>query len=623
VDGTIVVQSLNPVPTITSLSPISATAGGPAFTLTVNGDNFVSGSTVQWGGSVRTTTFISSTQLTATITASDITTAGTVSVTVVSPAPGGGRSNTLPFVVVQHSTAITVTLVPPSRTITAGESIAYTVWATDTFGNGWDATSMAAYAMTPDAGGSWAGSVYTSECAGTWAVTATVHGTVGMAGLTVLPGGPASIALVADPTTLAVGGTAALTATVRDEQTNPVPGAVVTFTTADSLGTGSITPITDITDAEGQARSSASSSSTGLKTITADAGTGVTTTAGIIFTPGLAHRIELTVSSDTLIASSSATAIVTATAYDALDNPLSGEVVMFTVSDPSLGTVGPGGVSNAAGQVVATWTAGTIVQTGLITATSGGISTSAPVTLTFGPLDHFGFAFIADRIAGTPFTLAITAYDAYSNVVAFSGMVALTDTSGTISPTISGNFVSGAWSGLVSIGVGATDVVITATDKLISGTSNPFTVNNPAPTVTDLNPVSAAAGGPAFPLTVNGTHFVGGSTVHWDGAARATTFVSSTQLTAAITASDIATAGTINVTVVNPTPGGGTSNALPFEVAEIGPIPPTTYVYLPLISSNAEAHLRTYLPLVLNTHQGMVRRRRTFETWKVCTKKHP
>src|SRR6185295_629608 len=47
---------------------------------------------------------------------------------------------------------------------------------------------------------------------------------------------------------------------------------------------------------------------------------------------------------------------------------------------------------------------------------------------------------------------------------------------------------------------------------------------------------------------------------------RTTTFVSSTQLTAAIPASDIATVGTANVTVVNPAPGGGTSNALTFTI---------------------------------------------------------
>jgi C1A family cysteine protease len=87
----------NPVPVITSLSPASATSGGVAFTLTVNGSNFVSTSTVQWGGADRTTALVSATQLTATIPAADIATAGTAAITVVNPAPGGGTTDPLTF----------------------------------------------------------------------------------------------------------------------------------------------------------------------------------------------------------------------------------------------------------------------------------------------------------------------------------------------------------------------------------------------------------------------------------------------------------------------------------------------------------------------------------------------
>src|SRR5256884_5050474 len=54
-------------------------SGAAAFTLTVNGTNFVSGSVVQWTSGARVTTFVSSTQLQAAITAGDIATAGTAS----------------------------------------------------------------------------------------------------------------------------------------------------------------------------------------------------------------------------------------------------------------------------------------------------------------------------------------------------------------------------------------------------------------------------------------------------------------------------------------------------------------------------------------------------------------
>jgi len=79
--GTITI--LPATPTTTSISPSSKNAGDAGFTLTVNGTNFISGkSTVKWGGSDRTTSFVSSTELTASISASDISSAGTASVTV-------------------------------------------------------------------------------------------------------------------------------------------------------------------------------------------------------------------------------------------------------------------------------------------------------------------------------------------------------------------------------------------------------------------------------------------------------------------------------------------------------------------------------------------------------------
>src|SRR5437879_4197599 len=79
-------------PTIASLNPSSALAGGAAFTLTVTGINFVPSSTVQWNGSARTTTFVSSTSLQAAITAADITTVGNASITVSNPPANGGVS---------------------------------------------------------------------------------------------------------------------------------------------------------------------------------------------------------------------------------------------------------------------------------------------------------------------------------------------------------------------------------------------------------------------------------------------------------------------------------------------------------------------------------------------------
>lgn len=93
-----------------------------------------------------------------------------------------------------------------------------------------------------------------------------------------------------------------------------------------------------------------------------------------------------------------------------------------------------------------------------------------------------------------------------------------------------------------------------------------FIVNFPVPVVMSISPTSATAGGAAFTLTLNGSDFFSASVVNWNGSARATTFVNNTQLTAAISSTDIAAGGMANVTVVNPAPGGGTSNTSVFTI---------------------------------------------------------
>lgn len=94
------VPTPNPKPTLTSLSPVQAIGGAPAYTLIVDGSNFVSGALVRWNGSNRVTTFVSPTQLSATITVADLRTAGIFPVTVFNPAPGGGLSAALSYRVV-------------------------------------------------------------------------------------------------------------------------------------------------------------------------------------------------------------------------------------------------------------------------------------------------------------------------------------------------------------------------------------------------------------------------------------------------------------------------------------------------------------------------------------------
>jgi hypothetical protein len=83
----------NPSPTVTSISPTSEDVGGPESVMTVYGTGFVDGSVVRLEGADKVTTFVTSTQLQATINTADRAAAGTYSITVFSSAPGGGISN--------------------------------------------------------------------------------------------------------------------------------------------------------------------------------------------------------------------------------------------------------------------------------------------------------------------------------------------------------------------------------------------------------------------------------------------------------------------------------------------------------------------------------------------------
>lgn len=113
------------------------------------------------------------------------------------------------------------------------------------------------------------------------------------------------------------------------------------------------------------------------------------------------------------------------------------------------------------------------------------------------------------------------------------------------------------------------------------GTAPPVsTGSNSAPTITAISPNSTLAGGVAFTLTINGTNFLPDSTVNFGGSALATTFVNTTQLTAVIPAASIASSGTPAVTVINPAPGGGTSQAISFTITSgDNPVPTIDGLY--------------------------------------------
>jgi subtilisin family serine protease len=112
-----------PILVVTTLSPSSALAGGPSFTLTVSGSNFTSSSRVNWNGVSRTTTFNSATQLQIAISAADIGSPGTATITVTDS--DLEPSNSKPFTIVKPVPVIAA--VSPSSATAGGLGFTLTV----------------------------------------------------------------------------------------------------------------------------------------------------------------------------------------------------------------------------------------------------------------------------------------------------------------------------------------------------------------------------------------------------------------------------------------------------------------------------------------------------------------
>jgi hypothetical protein len=186
---------------------------------------------------------------------------------------------------------------------------------------------------------------------------------------------------------------------------------------------------------------------------------------------------------------------------------------------------------------------------------------------------HFSVTAPANATAGSAFDFTVTALDAANAVVpAYAGTVRFSSSDSKADLPATQAMTSGTATFVAGLKTaGSQTITVTDTVTAITGSSPPIQVTaavaaNPVPFVTQpLSPDAVAPGAAGFPLTVNGTGFVPGATVKWNGSTRVTTFVNQSQLTAAILASDAATPNTASVTVTNPGPGGGISNIVFFE----------------------------------------------------------
>ncbi|MGE0129856.1 MAG: hypothetical protein AB7U82_17380 [Blastocatellales bacterium] len=459
--GTINVVLPNPAPKLVGLSPFSATAGGAGFNLAVTGMDFVNGAEVRWNGSPRATTFNTATNLIAVISAQDIANAGTATITVRNPAPGGGPSTGLTFTV-NNPTPVITTLSPNAATAGSGD-VAITV-----NGTGFVSTSKVRFN----------GADLATNFISATQLTATIPSgsltTVGVANITVfnpVPGGGTSSA-------------------VSFAINNPVP-------TIAGLSPASVTA----------------------------GGSDFTLTVnGTNFISGSVIRINGNDHATNFISATQLTAPITAAEIAAA------ATASITVFNPAPG----GGLSNAINFT---------------------INNPAPAITTLSP---------SSKVAGDQnFTLTVNGTGFVTgSTVQWNGANRTTNLVGATQLTAA---ISAA--DIASVGTANVTVVNSAPG---GGTSNAasFSITQPplAPTIASLSPGFAIAGGQQFTLTVNGTNFAGNSVVRWNDSDRVTTFVSATQLRATIPATDIASQGTVSIKVFTPAPGGGTSNALQFFV---------------------------------------------------------
>ena len=125
--GTVVPDA---APSLATISPSSVQYGSAGFTITLTGSDFAATSVVRWNGAPRTTTFVNLNKLTATIFDSDVASAGFVPVTVVTPSPGGGTSNSLNFTVIGNPPP-TITFLSPTSTLAGSGGLFLTVVGTN------------------------------------------------------------------------------------------------------------------------------------------------------------------------------------------------------------------------------------------------------------------------------------------------------------------------------------------------------------------------------------------------------------------------------------------------------------------------------------------------------------
>ena len=560
------VVGVNPVPSLTALSPSSATVGGAGFSLGVTGAGFIGASSVLWNGASRATVLVSSTQLNVAILSTDLFAATTANVTVFNPGTGGGTSTAKAFVIGNPAPAIA--FLSPSSAAVGGLGLnigvvgSHFVSSATVFWNGQSRATVFVSSTQLNA------AILTSDLSS----SATAQVTVFNPG----PGGGASVpaAFFVNPPPNPVPALASLAPSSAPAGS---PGFNLALT-----GSNFISSSTVLWNGLGRATVFVSSTQLTAAILASDLAVGTTVNVTVVNPGGggasAASAFFVTNPSPWLTALSLSSAAAGSVGFNlgvAGSNFLSSSTVLWNGS--SRATVFVSSTQLTAAIVtgdlaVPTTSAVSVFNPG----PGGGISTAAAfvVYLPLAP-QIYAVAPASATADGPGFTLGLTGTNfTSSSTVLWNGSSRATIfvSSAQLTASIQAADLAGSTAASVAVfnpfGGGG------------NSTAFPFAIVAPAPGVTSLAPANAFVGGPAFNLTVTGSNFVNDSSVLWNGSSRATVFVSSTQLTASILAGDLAAPALANVAVFNPGPGGGTSAASGFAVDATGPPPPPQSLFI-------------------------------------------
>ena len=163
-------------------------------------------------------------------------------------------------------------------------------------------------------------------------------------------------------------------------------------------------------------------------------------------------------------------------------------------------------------------TAGTPTITASESPDQGWTDATQQQTITPASLHHFTFSPVGNQTAGIPFSITITAEDEFENTVTgYTGTNSLSDSTGTISPTTTGAFTSGVWTGDVTITTAQTGVQITTIGDSISKISDPFDVTPASLHHFTFSTISNQSAGAAFSITITAKDEFGNTVTGYTG----------------------------------------------------------------------------------------------------------